>query len=395
MKKLIAIALTGLILFPLMGMSQSKELQESVKGSNEFCYDWMKSSYKKNENLIFSPQSVSIAMSMAYDGARWKTKSEMAKVMHFHKNTKKNQEAWAEYIRYFDQIKTPLFYSANAAWAQKDFNFLDSYMKGLENYNAKIKAADFINTTSREEARKKMNQWVESKTKNKIQQLIRKGDIDDQTRLVLINAIYFNAEWKTAFPVKNTETAPFYNGENKYKCEFMRTKGEFMLYEDDNIQVIEIPYASDLSSMIIILPKQDKELNNVLGSLGEEMITRIDSKMEKQELLLSLPKFKLESRIEMKEQFKAMGIINAFASTANFKGMNGKKNLMIDEVIHQAVIELDEEGTEASAATAVVVREKSATIVPAFNANRPFIFMIRENKLGSILFAGIFEQPNI
>ena len=117
--------------------------------------------------MVFSPQSVSIAMAMAYDGARWRTRAEMCKVMHFQRNTEKNQEAWVEYIRYFDQIKTPLFYSANAAWAQKDFNFLESYMKGLENYHAKIKAVDFKNTLAREDARKKMNQWLRVKQKIK------------------------------------------------------------------------------------------------------------------------------------------------------------------------------------------------------------------------------------
>ena len=125
---------------------------------------------------------------------------------------------------------------------------------------------------------------VESKTKNKIQQLIRKGDIDDQTRLVLINAIYLNASWKTEFPTKNTRTAPFYNKDQTYNCEFMHTKGEYKLYEDDKVQVIDIPYASDLSSMIILLPKEGESIADFLNDMNAEKLADISAGMEVKEL---------------------------------------------------------------------------------------------------------------
>ncbi len=372
--------------------AQDKTMQQAVDGNNAFCFDWMRESYQKNENQIFSPQSISIALSMAYDGAKWRTKWEMAKVMHFQRNDNDNHEAWIEYINYFEQIKTPLFYSANAAWVQKDFHFLPEYLKAIEAYKANVKAVDFKNTLRREDARRQMNAWVENKTRRKIKQLIRKGDVDDQTRLVLINAIYFDAKWKQEFPEKMTKKRPF-NGDESKACEFMHNEGEYAWMQTELYSAIELPYQSDLSSMYVILPNADADIAMILNEFDGETFEKICQSMEKEKLRIGIPKFNLSSRTQMKKQLMKMGMERAFTMNANFKGMNGKRNLMIDEVIHQAVIDVNEAGTEASAATAVVVREKQQKAAPEFIADRPFIFVIKENKLGSILFAGVLENP--
>jgi len=391
MKQIILWITIGLFLSVSI-QAQDKAMLKAVEGNNSFCFDWMRESYQANENQIFSPQSISIALSMAYDGAKWRTKWEMAKVMHFQGNDNKNHDAWTSYIEYFDQIKTPLFYSANAAWIQKDFHFLPEYIKAIEAYKAKVKSVDFRNTLSREDARRKMNIWVENKTRRKINQLIRKGDVDDQTRLVLINAIYFDAKWQLEFPEKMTNKRPF-NGNKEITCEFMHNEGEYAWMQGENYAALELPYQSELSSMFVILPNTNSDIYSLLEKFDAETFNQMCQNMKKEKLRIGIPKFNLSSRTEMKKQLMKMGMIRAFTQDANFKGMNGKRNLMIDEVIHQAVIDVNEAGTEASAATAVVVREKQQKVVPEFIADRPFIFVIKENKLGSILFAGVLENP--
>lgn len=393
MKQIILWISVGLFLSVSL-QAQDKDLQKAVDGNNAFCFDWMRESYQKNENQIFSPQSISIALSMAYDGAKWRTKWEMAKVMHFQNNDNKNHEAWTAYIDYFKQIKTPLFYSANAAWIQKDFHFLPEYIKSIEAYNAKIKAVDFKNTLKREDARRQMNTWVENQTRQKIKHLIRKGDVDDQTRLVLINAIYFDAKWQYEFPAKMTKERPF-NGDKNNTCEFMHNEAEYAWVQNENYAAIELPYQSELSSMFVILPNANSDISKILEEFDAEAFNEMCQSMKKEKLRIGIPKFNLSSCTQMKKQLMKMGMLRAFTQDANFKGMNGKRNLMIDEVIHQAVIDVNESGTKASAATAVVVREKQQKVIPEFIADRPFIFVIKENKLGSILFAGVLENPLI
>lgn len=374
-------------------MAQEKNINKAVEGNNEFCFDWMKTSYKQGENQVYSPFSISAALAMTFDGAKWRTKREIAETMHFQHKISDNHEAWTNLLNYFDQLKSPIFQTANAVWIQENFNFLDEYINGIKDYNAKINTVNFKDTNSRENARKKINQWVESKTENKIRQLIRKGDVDDLTRLVLVNAIYYKAEWKYEFSEKLTRTGKFTNRKNKFKCDFMHMETEFSTYHSEEFSAVEIPYQSDLSSMIIILPNEDSDMESLLDQLNNESLDNIIQNMKSEKIRLSIPKFSMSSRLEMKEILKSMGMIIPFSANSNFSGMNGKRNLEIDQIIHQAVIELNEKGTEASAATAVVVREKSAKITPSFNADHPFVFLIRENKQGSILFAGVLENP--
>jgi serpin B len=392
MNRLFAIILV-LFLLPNAFMAQEKNITKAVEGNNEFCFDWMKTSYKQGENQVYSPFSISAALAMTFDGAKWRTKREIAETMHFQHKISDNHEAWTNLINYFDQLESPIFQTANAVWIQKNFNFLDGYINGIKDYNAKIKTVDFKDTNSREDARKNINQWVESKTENKIRQLIRKSDVDKLTRLVLVNAIYYKAEWKYEFSEKLTRTDEFTNRKSKFKCDFMHMETEFSTYHSEEFSVIEIPYRSDLSSMIIILPNEDSNMESVLDQLNNKSLDNILQNMKPEKIQLSIPKFSISSRLEMKNLLTSMGMIIPFSPNSNFSGMNGKRNLVIDQIIHQAVIELNEKGTEASAATAVVVREKSAKITPSFNADHPFIFLIRENKQGSILFAGVLENP--
>jgi serpin B len=282
--------------------AQDKAMHEAVDGNNAFCFDWMRESYQKNENQMFSPQSISIALSMAYDGAKWRTKWEMSKVMHFQRDDNENHDGWIEYINYFEQIKTPLFYSANAAWIQKEFQFLPEYIKAIEAYKAKVKAVDFRNTLSREDARKQMNAWVENKTQRKIRQLIRKGDVDDQTRLVLINAIYFNAKWQKEFPEKMTSRRLF-NGDKNNICEFMHNEGEYAWMQSERYSAIELPYQSELSSMYVILPNSDTDISSLLEEFDGVAFDEMCSSLKKEKLRIGIPKFSLSSRTQRQAEF--------------------------------------------------------------------------------------------
>jgi serpin B len=373
--------------------AQNNSIQNAAEGNNSFCYDWLKINYLEGENQVFSPQSISIAMSMLYDGSACTTKREIQQVMYFHRNRAKNHKSWINYIQLFKHFKNPLFHSANAVWTDKNESYQDKFIRNIEDYDAIIKPVDFSKTEEREDARRRMNHWVADQTQNKIKELIKQGDIEDLTRLVLINALYFNANWKIEFPKNNTSAGKFSAGDNSYRIDFMQNIAEFSYLKTDQCQLVSIPFENDQTSMIIILPNDDITNEQIIKNLNNKFLSELLNQTSKEKISLKIPKFSLDIRLEMKENLKKLGILEAFSGDANFKHINGKNNLMLDEVIHQAVIELDEKGVEASAATAVVVREKSAHKIPEFNANRPFIFIIKENKYNSILFAGVYEKP--
>jgi serpin B len=381
------------LLFPNTIQAQEKQIEKASEGNNAFCFDLLNNVWEEGENTAFSPFSISTAMAMTYDGAAWRTKWDIAKVMHFQWSRKKNHEAWTSMLERFRQMKTPLLKWANAVWAQEEYNFDEDYMSGLKDFDARIDYVNFRNTLEREKGRKAMNQWVESKTENKIQHLIHKSNIDMLTRMVLINAIYFNADWKYEFDPEKTRKNPFKTRSGEVETDFMTMKVELPYTEMECCSAVELPYASDQVSMYILLPGKDNGIPDILSALNENGFD--PEGFEATKMMLGIPKFKLETRYEMKNTLVEMGMEAPFSTYANFSGMNGKRNLMIDDVIHQACIEVDEEGTEAAAATAVVIREKSAARPMQFIADRPFVFLIRERVEGNILFAGVVENPEL
>ena len=345
--------------------------------------------------MFVSPFSIYDALAMAYDGAAKKTAKEMRSVMKFKKD---QTESHNEFVKLLNEYKkdNSVFTITNAAVAQKNYNFLDSYMKCLKDFDATISQADFSKPEERADAVKKINDWVSKNTNKKITDLLSNNDIDELTRLILLNAIYFNANWSTEFKGEKTRQMTFY-GKNsvEYVTDFMNGTQNVALSESNDAQMMKIDYENQKASMFIIMPKENVDIDKYISELDEQKFASLEKSLQTFKADVSMPKFKIESRFEMKKVLMEMGIKSAFTKSADFSKMNGKSNLLIDEVIHKSFIEVSEKGTEAAAATAVVVREKSMVMKenPKVVINRPFVFVIKENKNNAILFIGKYVKP--
>lgn len=402
-------------------LSREEQTKALVEGNNTFALELYAKLRGSEGNLFLSPYSISTALAMTYGGAERRTAAQMAKVLRFPRIpykllhvVEKDRSTYyiePELIRKTDlapafaRLQNSLTAEpekkgyelsiANALWPQKGFDFKAEFINLVRmGYGAGLSEVDFVAAT--ESARKTINAWVEKKTKAKIKELIKKGMINNMTRLVLTNAIYFKGDWAEQFDESATRPAPFtLAGGEKIDVPMMNQTEKFGYAEADNLQVIDMPYAGDDLSMTIFLPGKDRTLSDFEEKLTFKSLLPSLKGLRKREVNVSMPKFKVTSEFSMADILKSMGMTDAFApGAADFSGMNGRKDLYISAVVHKAFVEVNEEGTEAAAATVVgmallSVREKP----PVFRADRPFLFLIRQNKTGSILFIGRVVNP--
>jgi serpin B len=376
-----------------------------VDANNQFAFEMYSKLNSEPENagknLFFSPYSISTALAMTYEGAVGQTANEMATVFHFPTDAGVRRSAYA---RIYNSLNAPggtsELSTANALWAQKDYSFLDSYFSTVgKYYMGNVTNLDFIAKT--EESRITINKWVEAQTKNRIVDLIPQGILTPMTRLVLTNAIYFKGKWATQFKPDNTHDGDFrVSGSKTVTAKMMSLSGTSFNYTEDGLmQVLELPYDGNDLSMLVLLPKGD-DISSMEASLTAEKLSQIKSGLRETELPVTLPKFKFETKSFLAEILKAMGMPTAFdPNSADFSGMNGalpgtEESLYISAVIHQAFVEVNEEGTEAAAATAVIMT-KATAVMPSviFTADHPFIFLIQEKSTGEILFLGKVTDP--
>lgn len=382
---------------PVIFAETTSDLQTVVKGNTDFGFDLYQELKETEGNLFFSPYSISTALAMTYAGARGQTEKEMAKVLHFSLEQKPLHSSFSKLqlqlnaIQDKGHIKLSI---VNSLWAQEGYHFLDTFFDlNKKYYGAGLNFVDFATQT----VRKTINIWVEDKTQQKIKELIKQGMIDSLTTLVLCNAIYFKGDWLSQFDKKRTIDADFHISHHKtIKVPMMSQKSEFKYQSFDNFSAIELPYEGNYLSMIVFLPKEIDGLADFEKNLTNDNVKNwIDKllKSYKQKILVSLPEFKTTCEFELSKILSDMGMPHAFIN-ADFSGMTGKKDLSISKVIHKAFIDVNEEGTEAAAATAVVMRKAIIFSKPLiFRANHPFVFLIRENKTGSILFIGRIIDP--
>jgi serpin B len=281
----------------------------------------------------------------------------------------------------------------NAIWGQQDYRFLPEFLDVLaENYGAGLRVLDFVN--SPEESRITINDWVSEQTEGRIEDLIPEGVIDTLTRLVLTNAIYFNAAWQFPFNEDATADGPFYllNG-GEVSVPMMKQTESLGYAEGHDYQAVELLYDGRELSMIILLPG-DGQFETFESTMDYRMIKDIISDLEKQQVSLTMPRFEFESEFSLKQALTTMGMPVAFSTDADFSGMTGNRDLFIDDVLHKAFVSVDEAGTEAAAATAVVM---TLTAVPGppveVTVDRPFIFLIRDIETGTVLFMGRVLNP--
>jgi serpin B len=413
---LVIIIIIGVFLFKKGGLSISEliskpeDIDNVIDANNQFALDFYSELKDKEEsNIFFSPYSISTALAMVYEGAERKTADEIQSVFHFPENDDLRRTAYAEI---FDEInkkeKKYKLHTANALWAQEDYQFSDEYFKIIEEYyKGKIANLDFKKNP--EGSRVTINNWVENQTNNKIKDLIPPGVLNVITKLVLTNAIYFKGEWVKQFNENDTKEGDFrINKNNSVKASMMqRTDNEaiFNYTENNRIQVLEMPYSGGELSMLILLPKND-DLERLENSLSIKKLSGWKKDLKEQRVKIFIPKFKFESKYFMAENLKAMGMPTAFSDLADFSGMERKEEkeekegLKIDKVVHQTFIEVNEEGTEATAATGVMmapigiggIKEPK---IPIFRADHPFIFLIQDRETGNVLFMGRVTNPVI
>jgi serpin B len=332
---------------------------------------------------------------MTYEGASGTTADEIRNVFYFPEGDEKRRSAFARVYNNLNQSASKGNYTiniANALWNEQKYPFKQSFYDTIEKYYyGKSKSVDFINNP--EEQRQEINLWVEDQTNKKIVELLPKASIKDVTRMVLVNAIYFKGDWNTKFDEENTYGGLFNTSlENSEEVQMMYQKNKFNYYEDDSFQYLELPYKGNDVSMIIILPKEIV-IDYKIPSASELLNMKLT--MINQEVEVHLPKFKFETKYKLKNDLIEMGVKEAFTNDADFSKMDEENFVKIDEIYHQAFIEINEEGTEAAAATAVVIIEKtSMPLNTVFNANRPFTFYIQNNEANEILFLGKMIDPN-
>jgi serpin B len=371
-----------------------------VEDNNQFAFELYAYLAKEEGNLFLSPSSISTALAMTYAGARGQTAQEMANTLHvarfFPPSTL--HAAYAHLLRGWKgegQKRKYQLSVANALWGQKGFGFLSEFLDlTRKDYGAGLVEVDFANNT--ELARKTINDWVERQTQDKIKELFRKGMLDDSTRLVLTNAIYFKGDWAVQFLPSNTVAKEFHMmTERQVKMPFMHRTGAYRYLDNDSLQALDLPYEGKDLSMIVFLPRKVEGLSALEKSLSRDRLQEWLGKMHEQNVAVALPKFKLTTEFTLNKVLAAMGMPTAFTRGADFTGMNGSgPRLFLSVVVHKAFVEVNEEGTVAAAGTGVGVKAVSAPRPPAeFRADHPFLFLIRDNRSGSILFIGRVSNP--
>ncbi|XP_077209580.1 serpin B10-like [Paroedura picta] len=366
------------------------------------------------KNLFYSSWSISSALAMVYLGARNKTASQMATVLHFNRGTEdsskepdpKDEElhqAFQEQISEINQPKsTYLLKTANRLYGEKTYPFLAEYKELTKKYyHAEAQEVNF--RSEADQVRREINLWVESQTERKIQNLLPEDAVDSLTALVLVNAIYFKGNWANRFKEENTINAEFrLSKTTSTTVQMMFLKDTFRAFHISilKVNILELPYINNDLSMLILLPEDIADETTGLELLEKELtyerlsIWTSPEMMEKMNVEVHLPKIKLMENYDLKTTLRSMGMTDAFSQNqADFTGMSAKNDLYLSEVYHKAFIEINEEGTEASAATAAVVTTRTSQEPLVFKANHPFVFFIRHNKTKSILFFGRFCTP--
>ncbi|XP_074432188.1 heterochromatin-associated protein MENT-like isoform X1 [Larus michahellis] len=371
--------------------------------TNSFTLDLYKklNETSKGQNIFFSPWSIATALAMVYLGAKGDTATQMAEDPE-HKQAENIHSGFKELLSAINKPRsTYLLKSANRLYEEKTYPLLPKFLQLITSYyNAKPQAVNF--KTAAEQARALINSWVENETERKIQDLLPAGSLNSRTVLVLVNAIYFKGKWEKKFLEKNTSERPFRLSKTKTKSvQMMFLRDTFLIFHETTMKfkIIELPYMENELSMFILLPDDINDNTTGLELVERELTygklaewTRSDS-MIKAEVDLYLPKLKVEENYDLKSTLSRMGIRNAFDPVqADFTGMSAKKDLFISEIIHKAFVEVNEEGTEAAAATGVLVlRSKTPTMT--FKADHPFLFFIKHNKSQTILFFGRLCSP--
>ncbi len=379
-----------------MPLGLDSDLHTLAEGNNRFAVSLYSILKQEEGNLFFSPYSISSALAMTYGGARQETAGEMAEALGFTLGPDKTHPGFARLASLFNSTEKTgevQLSIANSLWPQKHYPFLPTYLQLIkEHYGVSITPLDYVQAA--EEARGTINTWVEERTQAKIRDLIPAGELTPETTLVLVNAIYFKGNWASQFDPAQTADARFTLPDGSTtQVSMMRQSGRFGYEESEGAQFLELPYAGGELSMLIILPDSPGKLPELENQFTAGKLSELMELPAQGEVDVSLPKFKINwGTFDLKPPLQALGMRKAFQPGADFSGMDGSNNLFIDAVFHKAFIEVNEAGTEAAAATAVS-KVRGVSQRHSFNADHPFLFLIRELTTGSTLFLGRVVDP--
>ena len=386
-----------LLILPIV----SADLKKIGRSNNEFAVDMYQTLRSDaRQNIIFSPLSISTAMAMTYLGSAGNTKAQMAQGLHFdalgnsvhqlfkdlHKRLQKDSQNYT--------LKT-----ANSLFGNVGYTFLDSYLQGCADfYQAEVKELDFTNQA--EASTSYINKWVENKTENKIKKLIPEGAISDVTVLVLVNALYFKGLWKYPFEAAETRSASFnLNSNQKTNVQMMHHKEYFRRFysQELNTNILEMDFAGDEISMYFLVPEDmDRGLDKLEKQLTATSLTAAltsTTRSTKMKMDIYVPKLKVESKFSLSNVMKSLKMTDMFSEKADFSGMDGKKDLSISDVLHKSFIDINEEGSEAAAATGVIVGLTSVLKPFEFKVDRPFFLVLKDKESDSILMMGSVWAP--
>ena len=369
-----------------------------------FAFDAYRKLIGTDNNLVFSPASISIALAMTYAGAAGATASEMAKALHFTLPQERLHPA-------FNALDQALASRAegrlgadggpmrlrivNSLWAEQTYIFKSDFLASLAaNYGANVNLLDFISAP--EPSRISINDWVAEQTEGKILDLLPSDSIDSSVRLVLTNAVYFNARWQTAFDPQETRDNGFtlLDG-SQVTTKFMHADlANLRASQGTNFKAVSLPYLGGSLSMVVVVPEVG-QFSQVESSLDATALAALVAGMTAKTVSVGLPRFRIETSTDLKELLEALGMTSAFSNNADFSGMDGTRNLSISAVIHKAFIDVGENGTEAAAATAVVMVDGGMRMVDLdVRASRPFLYFLRDEPTGAILFMGRVLDPS-
>lgn len=374
------------------------EMVEVAKGYNQFATKLYASlSAEELTNLIFSPFSIAHAMAIVYAGADGQTKAEMSEVFNFPQDDSEFHleiNALRKLMAPNDKKSDFQLRIVSRLWGQRDNHFFPKYVKTIKaNYGIEPGSLNFRQP---DVAAFSINSWIDKQTDHKIRNLVDPGVFDELTRLVLTDVIYFKARWLAEFKKSLTSDDPFYVNESlQVTVPTMNQSASFNFLELSDAQILEMPYLMGDISMLILLPKSKDGLKGLEQQLSDDNLRKWSADLKSRKVNLHLPKFKIEAEFDLIEVLKSMGMSLAYAAEADFSRMAKAKPLYLSSVVHKATVDVNEEGTEAAAATSIVgsgsmnVPEKPIE----FRADHPFVFLIRHNSSQSILFLGRVQNP--
>jgi len=376
-----------------------EQVQSIAQENNRFALDLYETLREQPGNLFFSPFSISTALAMAYAGARGSTAEEMAKALRFSADTSLLHEGFGDLLNRLtpDEGEAPYTLNiANRLWGQEGFGFEPEYLDLTRTrYGSELAQVDF--KANPEGVRQEINGWIAEMTKDKIKDLLPQGSLDALTRLVLTNAIYFKGDWALQFDPDRTRDEPFWvTADQSIPTPMMIQKEDFLYAKSGDVSVLELPYEGEALSMFLVLPDSIDGLDKVEQSLSADSLLAWREKMTPGDVDVRLPRFEMRSRFGLNGALSGLGMPTAFTDRADFSGMAETGDLFINSVFHEAYVKVNEEGTEAAAATGMVMALSSMPEEPRqFHADHPFLFLIRDNATGSILFLGRMADPTV